>query len=53
MSNDYKEFLKLLNYHKVKYVVVGAHVIKNKLATGRYQDLQDVKRLKELKKKEA
>ncbi len=151
MSNDYKEFLKLLNYHKVRYVVVGAHavtahsrpratgdmdilietteenaekliivlkefgfgssglkksdfcksgfviqlgyepnridiltsitgvdwknvwenktrgifgssnipvyfigkkqLIKNKLATGRYQDLQDVKRLKELKKK--
>jgi hypothetical protein len=27
MSNDYKEFLKLLNYHKVKYVVVGAHAV--------------------------
>lgn len=27
MSNDYKEFLKLLNYHKVKYVVVGTHAV--------------------------
>jgi len=27
MSNDYEEFLKLLNYHKVKYVVVGAHAV--------------------------
>ncbi len=27
MSSDYKEFLKLLNYHKVKYVVVGAHAV--------------------------
>jgi len=27
MSNDYKEFLKLLNCHKVKYVIVGAHAV--------------------------
>ncbi len=27
MSNVYKEFLKLLNCHKVKYVIVGAHAV--------------------------
>lgn len=27
MSNDYREFLELLNYHKVKYVIVGAHAV--------------------------
>lgn len=27
MSNDYKKFLKLLNCHKVKYVIVGAHAV--------------------------
>lgn len=27
MSNDYREFLKLLSCHKVKYVIVGAHAV--------------------------
>lgn len=27
MSNDYKEFLELLNCHKVDYVIVGAHAV--------------------------
>gem|GEM_PF-6563961 len=27
MSNDYKEFLKLLSCHEVKYVIVGAHAV--------------------------
>lgn len=27
MSDDYKEFLELLNCHKVNYVIVGAHAV--------------------------
>ena len=27
MSSDYREFLKLLNCHRVKYVIVGAHAV--------------------------
>ncbi len=27
MSSDYREFLKLLSFHKVKYVIVGAHAV--------------------------
>lgn len=27
MNKDFNEFLRLLNYHKVKYVVVGAHAV--------------------------
>ncbi len=27
MSSDYREFLRLLSCHKVKYVVVGAHAV--------------------------
>ncbi len=27
MNKDFNEFLKLLNYHKVKYVIVGAHAV--------------------------
>lgn len=27
MTKDFKEFLELLNYHKVKYVIVGAHAV--------------------------
>jgi len=27
MNRDFNEFLKLLNYHKVKYVIVGAHAV--------------------------
>jgi len=27
MNKDFKEFLELLNYHKVKYVIVGAHAV--------------------------
>jgi len=27
MSSDYREFLKLLSCHKVKYVIVGAHAV--------------------------
>ena len=27
MHKDFNEFLKLLNYHKVKYVIVGAHAV--------------------------
>ena len=27
MNKDFNEFLELLNYHKVKYVIVGAHAV--------------------------
>lgn len=27
MNKDFNEFLKLLNYHKIKYVIVGAHAV--------------------------
>lgn len=27
MSKDFREFLRLLNYHKVNYVIVGAHAV--------------------------
>ena len=58
---DFREFLKLLNSHRVEYLlekveatldgiplkIIGlADLIKNKLKTGRLKDLDDARRLR-------
>jgi hypothetical protein len=53
MPADLKELLRVLNGHGVKFLVVGRiavisreDLIPNKIASGREQDLLDVKKLR-------
>ncbi len=50
MSNDYREFLRLLHCHKVKYVIVGAHAV---AAHSRPRATGDLDILVEISKKNA
>jgi hypothetical protein len=51
---DFKDFLKLLNDKEVEYLLIGGyavayhgypHATKNKLASGRFKDLNDLENL--------
>jgi hypothetical protein len=50
---DFKEFLQLLNSHKVEYLLVGGYAViyygyplkLNKKASGRHKDLNDLENL--------
>lgn len=50
---DFRDFLQLLNEYEVKYLLVGGYAValhdlrKNKAASGRYKDLNDLEHLLE------
>ena len=46
MPKDLKELLRAFNDHAVKYVISKDDLIQNKLASGREQDILDVKKLR-------
>jgi hypothetical protein len=47
LSNDFREFLQLLNGHRVEYLnFINLENLKaNKLAAGRHKDLNDLENL--------
>ena len=57
LPSDFKEFLNLLNNHRVEYLLIGgyarvrvniiglAHLKQNKQASGRFKDLADLENL--------
>jgi len=45
LSKDFKEFIELLNEHRVKYIIDLENLKKNNRAIGRFQDLADVENL--------
>ena len=51
---DFRDFLKLLHSHRVEYLLIGGYavclislpdLIRNKLKSGRFKDLQDAQEL--------
>lgn len=50
LAKDFEDFVKLLNHHKVEYMIVGGYALafhgKPRQASGRSQDLSDIKEIK-------
>lgn len=45
MNKDLKEFLKSFNAQKIEYMISLADLKKNKKASGRHKDLEDIENL--------